>query len=384
MHPLIRNWEGQFPDLSEIFQPEEFDWLLVQDKPDLDKNGKPILRRTTAVHRAARRSRPKIRKNIPKLFEIYKNVNYIDESGLTHFHVSCKYGYKDVVKEFLELRQDPNCLEQKSVDPPLHLALKHYHKDMVELLLRGGADANLANKDGLTPLHVISKLGHYYYCELVELFFKINNELNKLVKVNAQDKLGQTPLHFALSHYRISVAEFLLIKGADPNLPSNDGSTALHAICKTQNDGDLATILFNTAVGEIQKMKVDAKDKLGRTPLQWAVANLLSDVVDVLLENGADLSSFVFPTEDYFAVRYKPDCTLQKVVFRTMSIIEFLENKGYELDQTAALMIMKLFAKHGLIDELGDIDECLHSDEDFMSLAKEQMVSPSLSLYDFL
>ncbi|XP_023313753.1 ankyrin-1-like [Trichogramma pretiosum] len=404
---LIKNWKGQLPDLSEIFRPEEIDWLLVQDaynktylgevplidfvirtgykdKPDLDKDGKPILRRTTAVHRAARSSRSTMCISISKLFQIYKDVNFIDESGLTHFHIACKYGYKDVVNKFLELGQDPDCLAQKSVDPPLHLALKHYHKDVVELLLRGGADANLANKDGLTPLHVISKVGHCYYCELVELFFKINEELKKPVKVNAQDKLGFTPLHFALRHYRLSVAEFLLKKGADPNLTSNDGSTALHVICKIQNDGDLATILFNTGAGEIQKVKVDAADKLGRTPLQWAVANLLCDVVDVVLDHGADLSSFVFPTEDYFAVRYKLDCTLQKVVFRTISIIESLESKGYELDQTAALMIMKLFAKYGLIDDSVNVDECLRKDKEFMSIAKEQMVSSSLTLYDFL
>ncbi|CAB0029119.1 unnamed protein product [Trichogramma brassicae] len=381
---------------------EEFDWLLVQDayngthtsevpfidfvirsgykdKPDLDKDGKPLLRRTTAVHRASRSFRPKICSAIPKLFEIYDDANYIDDLGFTHFHVACEMGCEDVVQKFLELKQDPNCLAQKSVDPPLHLALKYDEKEVVELLLRGGADANLANKDGLTPLHVMCKVG-----VSEELFFKINDELKKPVQVNARDKFGRTPLHFALSHFRASAAKLLLKKGADPNLASNDGSTALHVICKIQSDGDLATILFNTAVGEIQKVKVDAADKLGRTPLQWAVANLLSNVVDVLLDHNADLSSFVFPTEDYFAKRYKLGCTLQKIVFRMMSIVKSLENKGYNLDQTAALMIMKLFAKHGLIDELVDIDECLHSDEDFMSIAKEQMVSPSLTLYDFL
>uniref|UniRef100_A0ABD2XLD1 Uncharacterized protein n=1 Tax=Trichogramma kaykai TaxID=54128 RepID=A0ABD2XLD1_9HYME len=403
LYSLIRNWEGQLPDLSKIFQPEEFDWLLAQDaynktsigevpqlidfvirtgykyEPGVGKDGKPLLHRTTAVHRATRSFSSMICNEIPMLFEIYDYVNYIDDCRYTHFHVACENGCDQVVKKFLELGQDPNCLAQKSVDPPLHLALKYGQKQAVELLLRNGADVNLANKQGLTPLHVICKVGVFQ-----ELFFKINDELKKTVEVNARDYLRQTPLHLALLHGREKLIKTLLLRGASPNLARFDGSSALHVICKIQNDGDLAKVLFNTAVGEIQKVKVDAKDKLGRTPLQWAVANLLSSVVDVLLDHGADLSSFDFPTEDYFAVRYKLDCTLQKVVFRTMSIIKSLENKGYELDQTAALMIMKLFAKYGLIDDSVNVDECLRKDKEFMSIAKEQMVNPSLTLYDFL
>ncbi|CAB0029122.1 unnamed protein product [Trichogramma brassicae] len=395
---LIIKWEGQLPNLSEIFRAEEFDWLLVQDvynethpgvvtlinfvirtdyadKPDLDKDGIPILHRTTAVHLAARSSSSKVRNNIPKLFEIYKNVNYIDESGLTHFHVACKYGYKDVVKKFLELGQDPNCLEQKFVDPPLHLALKHQHKDVIELLLRSGADANMANKDGLTPLHVMCKVG-----VSEELFFKVNDELKKPVQVNARDKLGRTPLHFACYE---TVAARLLKSGADPTLADEDGSTPLHTICKKGENDLLVKALLN-AEAYFNRSVVDARDKLGRTPLQWAVANLLSDAVDVLLDHGANLSNFVFPTEDYFAEIYTFECTLQMVVFPAMYIIGSLESKGYRLDQTSALMIMKLFAKHGLIDDSVDINECLRSDEEFLSIAKEQLVSPRMSLYDFL
>uniref|UniRef100_A0ABD2XL24 Uncharacterized protein n=1 Tax=Trichogramma kaykai TaxID=54128 RepID=A0ABD2XL24_9HYME len=401
-YDLIKEWGGQLPDLSEIFKPGEIDWLLVldvfnetesplvdfvirtgyKDEPQTCEDGKTIFRRTTAVHRAARSSRPKVRKNIPKLFEIYKNVNYIDESGLTHFHVACKYGFKDVVKKFLELRQDPNCLNQKFVDPPLHLALKHQHEDVAELLLRSGADANLANKDGLTPLHII--ICHSYDDDSVNSFFEINDDIGQKVRIDARDKLGRTPLHFALNRYRETVAKWLLVSGANPNLADEDGSTPLHTICKRGGDGDLVKTFFNTSKWANRPVEVDARDKLGRTPLQWAVANLLSDVVDVLLENGADLSNFDFPNENYFADRFTLECTLQVVVFPAMSIIGSLESKGYRLDQTAALTVMKTFAKHGLIDESVNVVECLRSDEDFSSIAKDQLVSQSISLYDFL
>uniref|UniRef100_A0ABD2VXR0 Uncharacterized protein n=1 Tax=Trichogramma kaykai TaxID=54128 RepID=A0ABD2VXR0_9HYME len=79
LYPLIRGWEVQrLPDLRAIFRPEEIDWLLVEAISDeyefnnqgrfikfvastgykgeleVDKDGKPLLRRTTLVHLAAR------------------------------------------------------------------------------------------------------------------------------------------------------------------------------------------------------------------------------------------------------------------------------------------------------------------------------------------
>uniref|UniRef100_A0ABD2WKV3 Uncharacterized protein n=1 Tax=Trichogramma kaykai TaxID=54128 RepID=A0ABD2WKV3_9HYME len=82
------------------------------------------------------------------------DLNYIDEFGLTHFHVACRYGCEEVVRRFLDLGHDPNLLVQEIRDSPLLLALNWRHKQVAELLLRRGAYWNLPNVNGLTPLHV--------------------------------------------------------------------------------------------------------------------------------------------------------------------------------------------------------------------------------------
>ncbi|CAB0038418.1 unnamed protein product [Trichogramma brassicae] len=150
VHPIISAWKGQLPNLKEIFRPEEIDWLLstesythrdieedrdvidgkfvdivkfvartgYKDEPVVDNDGKPLLRRTTALHRAARRNYDFI---IPDLFQIYNrfDVNYTDELGLTHFHVACmSRDCKDAVQKFLELGQDPNCIWPETGDRP--------------------------------------------------------------------------------------------------------------------------------------------------------------------------------------------------------------------------------------------------------------------------
>ncbi|XP_023315073.1 ankyrin-1-like [Trichogramma pretiosum] len=143
------------------------------------------------------------------------DVNYTDESGYTHFHAACQFGCVDVVREFLEHRQDPNCIWTETGNSALDIALSSEAEsisDIMEMLLRGGADPNLVNKKGLTPLHIIAK--EVFHCEIVELFFQINDELNQRVQVDARDKLGNTPIHLALKYSdRKKMMEVLLRRG---------------------------------------------------------------------------------------------------------------------------------------------------------------------------
>ncbi|CAB0030220.1 unnamed protein product [Trichogramma brassicae] len=302
----IVDWRCQLPSLRDFFGREEIEPLLsnsincrcggendqrverlidlvartgYKDEPrevDVDdhRDDKPLLlRRTTPVHHAAKCG---LTQSVKDLFKIYDrfDVNYADESGLTHFHVACQYGCRDVVRKFLNLGQDPNC----PVDSPLLLALKNNHKEVLELLLRRGADPNTTDEDGSTPLHVICQRG-YDDDDATQWFFKICDDVQ-------------------------------------------------------------------------QTLQVDAKDKSGRTPLQWAVANLLPRTVVVLLTRGADLSSFVFPKEDYFGSKFTRD---DKITRRTkctnyaLFVVQSLEKRGYELSRGDALTIVDLLARLGMI-----------------------------------
>ncbi|CAB0028779.1 unnamed protein product [Trichogramma brassicae] len=420
------------------FRPHAIDWLLAEsvkksddnsmkpdpliefviragyrDEPEVDKDGKPLLHRTTAVHRAAMHHASMHSYlnaevyMIRDLFKIYDrfDVNYTDESGLTHLHVACRCNFNNIVEKFLELGQDPNLLEQEG-NSPLHFALRDIqNKETFELLLKSGVNPNLANAEGNSPLHYIC-MDPYDDLWIVESFFKVNNELQQTVYVDAQNKLGMTPLHYASDCDTTKVTEFLLKRGVDPNVVDANGTTALHIvcrrkgcddvdyvkpfvelllkrganpnlaekggftplhnICKRENDDDVVKMFFKTIQQTIQ---VDAQDKLGRTPLQWAVTSLLPGVINVLLDHGADLSSFVFPTLDHFDESLKLELNKKYYSFKlklasgAVAVVECLEKRMFEANRSDILTIMKIFSKSRLFEKSADDSNCCYTDK---------------------
>ncbi|CAB0034304.1 unnamed protein product [Trichogramma brassicae] len=413
LYPLIRSWEGQLPALGDIFRGEEIDWLLIEDAK---KSGYPdcavpiidfvirtgykdelevvvgeqqLLRRTTALHGARRHVSNGV---VGKLFRIYDKfaANYTDaESGLSHFHVACEAGCHDVVEKFLELGQDPDCLtpESSPIDPPLHLACTNDVKNVIRLLLDRGADPNLANAEGLTPLHVICKRN--YGDELAAILFDASDGKQRSVLIDAQDKFGQTPLHYALyqDQRHRNLVEMLLRRGANPNLANEDGLTPLHVICMKDIDDDLPLVFFEVCDEVDRVVEIDARDKKGRTPLQWAVANLMPDVVELLLSCGADLSNFVLPTEEHFDKCFEtrsPGELQWKLRYASGAtcVVQCLERRGFQLALSDALRIVNVFAKYKLLEE--PLVEFWYDDVEFVNKAKDLMVKPNLSLYDFI
>ncbi|CAB0040818.1 unnamed protein product [Trichogramma brassicae] len=183
---------------------------------------------------------------------------------------------------------------------PLLYATLWGNKKVVEKLLRRGANANLANYGGQTPLQSICL---YIRDEddgaaMAKLFFDICDELQLKVQVNAVDKFGNTALHkvFYYPDDRFTgnprLIELLLRRGANPNLVNEEGMTPLHMICKTARSRDELLEMFPRLA------QLDVVDKLGRTPLRWAVENLVPRVVDILLDYGGRSVELRFPNRE--------------------------------------------------------------------------------------
>ncbi|CAB0033085.1 unnamed protein product [Trichogramma brassicae] len=408
IHVYIIEWKDHsLPDVGCIFRLEEIELLLSDslcrpggakfiefvarsgyaDEPKRDEDGKPLLRRTTPLHRVPGYNYCVRQDSVRDLFKIYNrfDLNYADDSGLTHFHVACYAGCRDIVTEFLEAGQDPSCIWQETGDSALHLILKAggCSRALAELLLRRGVDPNLANAEGLTSLHLIC-MTMYYEEDGVDMLFELNEELNQPFQLDVRDKLGNRPLHWALKCNNRMMAELLLIKGVDPNSSNAEGSTPLHVICDRRFDTGLAKLFFEINDRKNQTVQINAVDNKGRTPLQLAVNNILLNVVDLLLDRGADLSILTFSSASCLAQENNSYYLKLASASGILAIVERFEKSGYEVDQSAALLIMTFFAKHELLCSSMNFENYWHKNNTFTSKAKEIMVKPSLTLYDLL
>ena len=91
-------------------------------------------------------------------------------------------------------------------------------RDTVFLLISHGADVNIPDKSGITPLHVAAELGNSEIC--IHLLKEGN------AQVNAQDQHGATPLHYASYQGHRHVSELLLCQGACSTVQDNAGLLA--------------------------------------------------------------------------------------------------------------------------------------------------------------
>ena len=89
------------------------------------------------------------------------------------------------------------------------VARNRYSKDIIQLLIQGGADPNKASRNGQTPLHWAAAEGHK---DVIPILLKGGANPNKT------DSTGRAPLYYARKYGRSQpdAVKFLLNGGANP------------------------------------------------------------------------------------------------------------------------------------------------------------------------
>jgi ankyrin repeat protein len=159
---------------------------------------------------------------------------------------------------------------------PLFWAIRANNVIAVGLLLERGADPTRRNNNGLTPIQV---------AVTQEKDFKILDLLLEYEDVDIDDggQSGYTVLHWAMATSNVTVVDFLLSKGANPNVADQNGATPLHVAAYCADKTDVLDLIL-----EKEKVDINRRDKDGQTALHYAVRGKRLDNVDYLLENGAD------------------------------------------------------------------------------------------------
>ena len=124
----------------------------------------------------------------------------------------------------------------------IHSIAGSKYSDSLEFILDHGADPTTRDNEGMTPLHWSVIMG---FMDNVRLLL---NHKQSNSYINAQNKHGYTPLHFAIStkswvnNPTFEIAKMLMEYGADPKLRNNEGRKASH-YCSYAKESEVQAIL---------------------------------------------------------------------------------------------------------------------------------------------
>lgn len=108
----------------------------------------------------------------------------------------------------------------KQKNTPLHLAIGEKNMIAVEILLGAGADTNVCNEHGFSPVH-----GAISHIPILKKLIASGVDLS--IRTNGSWSKGETPLQLAVRMNFYTAAELLLKGGAEINIKDVDGKILL-------------------------------------------------------------------------------------------------------------------------------------------------------------
>ncbi|XP_058978821.1 rabankyrin-5 [Musca domestica] len=220
----------------------------------------------------------------------HANLNHINRLGLTTMHISAEKNLKKLTEKLLETGASPNI--QTSVaelKSPLHVAVEHNSTEFIEayvefsLKYNGNEESkfsdvcempnfNLKNVNGDSPLSLSLLLNRR---ELVPLLIKGGAD------VNARNGQDMTLLHQAILNHDSDIAVFLLQQGADMNALTGEQESPLQLAihCRLPQVVDALCT---------RGVALSAPNNKGDPPLWTALELEYEDVAQVLVRHGVD------------------------------------------------------------------------------------------------
>jgi len=192
-------------------------------------------------------------------------------------HIACESGFSDAAEILLLKGADHNVINPFG-KTPLHCAAEKGHKRIVASLIQAGADLKKRDElDRRTPLHWAAYEGQ----KDVIVFL-----LEKGSTLSAKDHEENTPLHLASAEGQLEAVAVLIDNGAEVGCEDEGKSTPLH---NAAGGGHKEVVEFLIAKGA----KVNACSEDGFTPLHAAAGNGNDEVIELLINKGADVNATI-------------------------------------------------------------------------------------------
>lgn len=226
------------------------------------------------------------------LFQTKVEVNGTDENGDTALHAAAKMNDGELVN-FLILRGADTEMKNLSGDTPIHVALKNNASKAVAILAEY---SNIFSKDasGKTALELALAAGNKYYDAIITP--KI---------ASTKDAEGRTIVHYFAENLDTEAMNICIMRNVDLSVTDNEGNSPL-SICyeKAENLTAIkiaASLLLSGAAplrtnfsyfeDAVKTRNPSMRFDDGQTPLHYATILGHTGVVQYLIERGAVISA---------------------------------------------------------------------------------------------
>ena len=218
--------------------------------------------RQTPLHLACSEGHTDIAKLI--LSSPAAKVNLFDSQQKTPLMYATENQWHSIIDELLKRKADTDLKDRKG-NTALHYACKVPSTGLVKALVqKGGANVNIKNGDGQTPLQIAVPSSNTVL---------INSLLQFQADINTKDLQGRTPLMIASQIGLYNVVNHLLIKGADKKIRDTKGNLAMDYALNAKNNS-IAELVKPAGVGVLNKaVKDQIPDKDQQQANLFAVAS---------------------------------------------------------------------------------------------------------------
>lgn len=169
-----------------------------------------------------------------RLIESGVSIEARNPQGETPLYFAAEKGEIDMARALIARGADAKARTPNG-ETVLHAASMIESTALTTDLIQAGAEVNAANRDGETPLQ---------WAALTGTFLAVKALADAGADLNIQDaRLGNTPLHAAVSHDDIVLIHYLLSKNVRTDIRNNQGLTAFEL---AQSRGRRSVKLFES------------------------------------------------------------------------------------------------------------------------------------------
>ena len=263
-----------------------------------------------------------------------QNTEFANKKGEHYLHAAATTDKASAIISLLDAGAIVDCKDNACVTPLIR-ALRNRKKNAARVLVDNGADISVKDNDGRTLLHLMAfwmteKTELKEFIEVIDInavdtkgrsalhdvvYWGHKNNAQELIKAGANVNIasienGETPIFGAVRKRRLEMVDLLIKSKAELKIKNVYGETALKlAVSGDESDLDIIKLLlqsgaevnalniYNESIaheivrsGDVDLMKLflkykpdlSLKDRLDKTPLDWAIERKLTKMINIL------------------------------------------------------------------------------------------------------